>query len=176
MDTSRHPHFDDTNFLYYKARMACHLKAVDLGVWRVTRDRMKPIKNPNKPTKSEKEIHFNARAKNCLFESFSMDVFNQVFTLNTAHEIWLKLQELYDGTFNVREQKHCLAKQNYDFFKINNDEFAHDMYSRLNLIINELHSIGLLKLDDADIVRKIISFYHKRNMQASSPSFTTWRT
>ena len=31
------------------------------------------------------------------------------------------------------------------------------MYSRLNLIINELHSIGLLKLDDADIVRKIIS-------------------
>ena len=31
------------------------------------------------------------------------------------------------------------------------------MYSRLNLIINELHSIGLTKLDDADIVRKIIS-------------------
>ena len=31
------------------------------------------------------------------------------------------------------------------------------MYSRLNLIINKLHSIGLTKLDDADIVRKIIS-------------------
>ena len=30
------------------------------------------------------------------------------------------------------------------------------MYSRLNLIINELHSIGLTKLGDADIVRKII--------------------
>ena len=61
--------------------MACHLEAIDLGVWRVTRDGMKPIKNPKKPTKSdEKEMHFNARAKNCLFESFSMDVFNQVFT------------------------------------------------------------------------------------------------
>ena len=34
---------------------------------------------------------------------FSMDVFNQVFTLNMAHEIWLKLQELHDGTTNVRE-------------------------------------------------------------------------
>ena len=138
--------------------MACHLEAVDLGVWRVTRDGMKPIKNPEKPTKSdEKEMHFNARAKNCLFESFSMDVFNQVFTLNTAHEIWLKLQELHDGTSNVREQKHCLAKQNYDSFAMNDDELVRDMYSRLNLIINELHSIGLLKLDDADIVRKIIS-------------------
>ena len=66
---------------------------------------MKPIKNPDKQTKSEeKEIHFNARAKNCLFESFNMDVFNQVFTLNTTYEIWLKLQELHDGTSNVYEQ------------------------------------------------------------------------
>ena len=32
MDTSRPPHFDGTNFPYYKARMACHLEAVDLGV------------------------------------------------------------------------------------------------------------------------------------------------
>ena len=100
MDTSRPPHFDGTNFPYYNARMVCHLVVVDLGVWRVTHDGMKPIKNPNKPTKRKKKIHFNARAKNCLFESFSMDVFNQVFTLNTAHEIWLKLQELYDGTSN----------------------------------------------------------------------------
>ena len=74
MDTFRLPHFDDTNFLYYKARMVCHLGVVDLGVWRVTRDGMKLIKNPDKPSKSEeKEIYFNARAKNCLFESFSMD-------------------------------------------------------------------------------------------------------
>jgi hypothetical protein len=75
-------------------------------VFGVTHDGMKPIKNPDKPIKSEeKEIHFNARTKNCLFESFSMDVFNQVFTLNTAHEIWLKLQELHDDTTNVCEQK-----------------------------------------------------------------------
>ena len=88
MDISRPPHFNGTNFPYYKTRMDCHLKAVDLGVWRVTRDGIKPIKNSDKPTKSEeKEIHFNTRAKHCLFESFSMDVFNQVFTLNTTHEI-----------------------------------------------------------------------------------------
>ena len=64
MDISRPPHFDGTNFPYYRARMACYLEAVDLGVWRVTQDGMKPIKNLDKPTKSgEKEIHFNARAK-----------------------------------------------------------------------------------------------------------------
>jgi hypothetical protein len=49
------------------------------------------------------------------------------------------------------------------------------MYSRLNLIINELNSIGNIKLGDADIVRKIVPFYHNKNMATSSTSFTTWR-
>jgi hypothetical protein len=59
--------------------MACYLEAVDVGVWRVTHDGMKPLKNPEKPTTSEEEeIHLNARAKNFLYESLSMDIFNQV--------------------------------------------------------------------------------------------------
>jgi hypothetical protein len=37
------------------------------------------------------------------------------------------------------------------------NELVRDMYSRLNLVINELNSIGTNKLGDADIVRKIIS-------------------
>jgi hypothetical protein len=40
---------------------------------------MKPPKNPEKLTTSDKkEIHLNARAKNCLY---GMEIFNQVFTL-----------------------------------------------------------------------------------------------
>jgi hypothetical protein len=49
------------------ARMACYVEAVDLGVWRVTRD--------------EKTM-----CKNCLYESLSMEIFNQVFTLKPANE------------------------------------------------------------------------------------------
>jgi hypothetical protein len=37
------------------------------------------------------------------------------------------------------------------------NELVSDMYSRLNLIINELNSIGINSLGDADIVRKTIS-------------------
>jgi hypothetical protein len=158
MDTHRPPHFDSTNFPYYSARMACYLEVVDLGVCRITRDRMKPPKNPEKPTTSEKkEINLNARAKNCLYESLRMDIFSQVFTLKTANEIWLKLHELHDNTSNVREQKHCLVLNEYNSFAMKENELIRDMYSRLNLIINKLNSIGINKLGDADIVRKVIS-------------------
>jgi hypothetical protein len=37
------------------------------------------------------------------------------------------------------------------------NELVRDMYSRLNLMNNELNSIGINKLSDAGIVRKIIS-------------------
>jgi hypothetical protein len=88
MDTHRPPHFDCTNFSDYSARMACYLEAVDLGIWRVTRDGMKPPKNPEKLTESdEKEIHLNVRAKNCLYESLSIDIFNQIFILKTDNDI-----------------------------------------------------------------------------------------
>jgi hypothetical protein len=138
--------------------MACYLEVVDLGVWRVTHDGIKPPKNPDKPTTSEeKEIHLNARAKNCLYESHNMDIFNQVFTLKTANEIWLKLHELHDGTSNVHEQKHCLVLNENNSFAMKDNELVRDMYSHLNLIINELNSIGINKLGDADIVRNIIS-------------------
>jgi hypothetical protein len=158
MDTHRPPHFDGTNLPYYSARMACYLVVVDLGVWRVTRDGMKPPKNPEKLTTSEeKEIHLNARAKNCLYESLHMEIFNQVFPLKTANEIWLKLHVLHDGTSNVRGQKHCLVLNEYNSFAMKENELVIEMYSSLNLIINELNSIGMNKLGDADIVRKIIS-------------------
>jgi hypothetical protein len=138
--------------------MTCYLGAVDLSVWRVSRDGIKPPKNPEKLTTSEeKEIHLNARAKNCLYESLSMEIFNQVFTLKTAKDIFLKLHELHDGTSNVREQKHYLVLNDYNSFAMKDNELVRDMYSRLNLIINVLNSIGINKLGDVDIVRKIIS-------------------
>jgi hypothetical protein len=132
MDTHKPPHFDDTTFLYYSARMACYLEEVDLGVWRVTRDGMKPPKNPGKLTTSnEKEIHLNTKTKNCLYESLSMEFFNQVFTLKTANEIWLKLYELLDNTYNAREQKHCLVLNEYNSFAMKENELVRLMYPQL---------------------------------------------
>jgi hypothetical protein len=97
-----------------------------------------------------------------LYESLSIDNFNQVFTLKSANEIWLKLHELHDGTSNVCEQKHCLDLNEYNSFQMKEIELVRDMYSSLNLTINEISSIEINKLGDVDIVRKIISLLPQR--------------
>jgi hypothetical protein len=130
MDIHKPPHFDGTNFSYYSARMACCLEVVEVGDWRVTREGMKPPKNPEKLTTSEeKEIHLNARAKNCLYEPLSMEIFNQNFTLKNANEIWLKLHELHGGAYNVCEQKHCLVLNDYNSFAIKDNKLVRNVFS-----------------------------------------------
>jgi hypothetical protein len=47
------------------------------------------------------------------------------------------------------------------------NELVRDMCSHLNLIINELNSIGINKLGDADIVRKIISLLPQHRHHSS---------
>jgi hypothetical protein len=74
-----------------------------------------------------------------------MEIFNKVFTLKAANEIWLKLHELHDDTSNVREQKHCLVLNEYNSFAMKEKELVRDIYSHLNLVINELNSIGINK-------------------------------
>jgi hypothetical protein len=80
IDTHRSPHFDDINFSYYSARTTCYLEVVDLGVWRVTQQDKPPKNHEKLAVSEEKEIYFNARVKNFLHESMSMDIFNQIST------------------------------------------------------------------------------------------------
>jgi hypothetical protein len=69
--------------------------------------------------------------------------------LKNANKVWLKLHEFHDGTSNVREQKHYLVLNEYNSFAMKDNELVRDIYSRLNLIINDLNSIGINKLGDA---------------------------
>jgi hypothetical protein len=129
-DLGRPPHFDRTNYPYWHVRMSCFLEAKGLGVWRLTNEGMKPLARPNNPTNAdEKEIQFNAIARNSLLESLSIDVFNRVYNHKRAHKIWNMLKELHSGTSDVREQKYLLVKEAFYYFKMLPNELANDMYS-----------------------------------------------
>jgi hypothetical protein len=74
-------------------------------------------------------------------------VFNQVYKFTKANEIWLKLEELHDGSSNVRQQKYLVKSSSMLL-----NELMKDKYSCLNLIINELNAIGLTKVSNANVV------------------------
>ena len=119
----------------------------------------------------KKEIHYNDIAQNSLLESFSIDVFNKVYNLKSAHKIWNTTEELHKGTSDVREQKYTLVKETFNSFKMMPNELANDMYSCLNVIVDELNEIGLTKLSDEAISQKIIQVLSKDRYSAIIPYF-----
>jgi hypothetical protein len=59
-----------------------------------------------------------------------------------------------------------LIKEAFNSFKMMPNELANEMYSHLNVIVNELNEIGLTKLSDEDISRKIIQVLPKDRYSA----------
>lgn len=53
-------------------------------------------------------------------------------------------------------KKYFLPIKNYYSFEMKENDLVRDLYSQLNLIINELKYVGLSKVGYVDIVRKII--------------------
>jgi hypothetical protein len=70
--------------------MASYLQAQHHDAWRTTMYLL-----PLVPTESEAK--WNARAGNHIFEVLDEELFDRVFALETAHEVWMQLKEIHVG-------------------------------------------------------------------------------
>jgi hypothetical protein len=106
----------------------------------VTCDGMIHIKNPIMPSTSDEiEFHLNVKAKNCLFNYLSTNVFYDVFTLKSANEIWLKVHELHGDNYlssgdeaSTSAHKFSLSLSSHKFLMVrgkSHDSTSSDDYS-----------------------------------------------
>jgi hypothetical protein len=122
--------------------MASYLQAQHHDAWRTT---MYPL--PTIPTESEAK--WNTCARNHIFEALDEELFDRVFALQTAHEVWMELKEIHVGNKKIREEKYELLKLELNEFKMKDDEGVEKMYSR-NL------SMGCNRSRDVIILCRII--------------------
>jgi hypothetical protein len=99
---------------------------------------------------------WNAKARNSIIEGISEDVFARINNIDLAHDVWLQLIQLHEGSSKVREQKYHLLKDKYDEFKMLSNECCNDMFSHFNLIVKELNSLNISNLDKGMINCKIL--------------------
>jgi hypothetical protein len=64
---------------------------------------------------------------------------------------------LHEGTRSEREEKYHIAMRKLNSFEILANENANAMYSRLNILVEEVNGLGLAQISQLDVVRKILS-------------------
>ena len=118
--------------------MQAHLQAMGLEVWNVVNEGIK--------FKTLKEKQNDVIAKSIILFSLSDNIFNCVYSCENAHKLWKTIIENHEGTEDVANEKYHVLIDKLNSFKQLDDENAESMYSRLNILVNEINSLGVKKL------------------------------
>jgi hypothetical protein len=137
------PHLDGTGYPQWKVLMEAYLQAKDLDVWRVTDEGMK------NGTKKEKQ--FDVIAKSIILSSLYVGVFNRVFNCENAHELWKTIKDQNEGSKEVANERYGCLLEELNSFKQLANENSESMYSRLNVLVNEINALGMKDITDLNI-------------------------
>jgi hypothetical protein len=147
------PHFDGIGYPRWKVLMEAYLQAKDLHVWRVTDEGMK------NGTKKEKQ--FDVIAKSIILSSLDVGVFNRVFNCENAHDLWKTIKEQNERSKEIANERYSCLLEEFNSFKQLANENAESMYSRLNVLVNEINALGVKNITDLNNNRKILQILRK---------------
>jgi hypothetical protein len=139
------PHFDGTGYPWWKVLMEAYLQAKDLDVCRITDEGMK------NGTKKEKQ--FDVIDKSIILSSLDVGVFNRVFNCENALELWKSIKEQNEGSKEVANERYSCLLEEFNSFKQLANENVEFLYSRLNVLVNEINALGVKDITDLNIKR-----------------------
>jgi hypothetical protein len=67
------------------------------------------------------------------------------------------LYALHEGTKSEREERYHIALKKINSFEMIPKESANDMYTRLNVLVENLNALGLTQISPSDVARRILS-------------------
>jgi hypothetical protein len=141
--------------------MKIYLSSINDRVWDVTECDF-VILNPTNLTDNERaNKQCNTMALNTIYNGIDSKVFEQVKDLERASEVWSRLEETYEGTIMVKSAKQYMLKDKLSNFKMKDNETIPEMFYRLQVIVNDLKSLGE-KVKDEDFSHKFLMFLPKK--------------
>ena len=100
------PHFDGNSYAYWKVRMKAFLKSINEKVWNsVEYGWEKPTTPISEWKTSKKEVTFNSKTMNAIYNAISMEEFKRISNVEAAHTAWNILQTVHEGIKAIKINK-----------------------------------------------------------------------
>jgi hypothetical protein len=71
--------------------------------------------------------------------------------------LWENLCALHEGTKSEHEERYHIALKKINSFEMLSKESANDMYTRLNILVEDLNALELTQMSPSDVARRILS-------------------
>ena len=102
-----------------------------------------------------KKIEINFKAINTLHCALNPIEFNRISMCKTVKEIWNKLKVTHEGTTQVKESKITLLSNQYEMFKMLENESITLWFDRYTIIVNQLNQLGKVISED-ELVKRLL--------------------
>jgi hypothetical protein len=150
------PFFDGvSSFARWKRKMTMYLDSIHEKVLQVTENDFAIIDPDHLIDEDRANRTCNRMALNTLYNGIDTKVFEDIKDLELANKVWTRLSETYEGTKVVKSAKLYGHKSEFENFKMKEEETILEIFHRLQVIVNDLKSLGH-KTQDQDFCHKFL--------------------
>jgi hypothetical protein len=98
----------------------------------------------------------NYKVLNLITTALGRNVYDRVSHLETAHDVWLKLCNSYEGSSEIKSSRDDTYNRQYQTFAKKPGESLDDCFARFESIMSSLHSYGPLAYSDSEHAKELL--------------------
>jgi hypothetical protein len=143
--------FNGEDFSYWKNQTRNYLLSQGRDIWEIVQEAyVVPATLDNAPQGEVERYENNYKALNLITIALGRNVYDHISHLETAHHVWLKLCNTYEGSSDIKSSRKDTYNRQYQTFSQKPGESLDDCYARLESIVSSLRSCGPLAYSDND--------------------------
>jgi hypothetical protein len=98
----------------------------------------------------------NYNVLNLITTALGRNVYDRVAHLETAHDVWLKLCNIYEGSFDIKSSRRDTYNRQYQTFSQKLEESLDDCFARFESIVSSLCSCCPLAYSDNERAEQLL--------------------
>jgi hypothetical protein len=98
----------------------------------------------------------NYKVLSLITTALSRNVYDRVAHLKIAHDVWLKLCNTYEGSFEIKSSHRDTYNRQYQTFSQKPCESLDDCFARFELIVSSLRSCGSLAYSNNERAKQLL--------------------
>jgi hypothetical protein len=149
--------FNDENFGYWKNRTRNYLLSQGRAIWEIIQEAYVIPATLDHVTQGElQRYENNYKALNFITTALGRKVYDRVSHLETAHDVWLKLCNTYEGSSEIKSPRKDTYNRQYQTFSQKPGKSLDDCFARFDPIVSSLRSCGPLAYSDNECAKQLI--------------------
>jgi hypothetical protein len=149
--------FNGEDFDYWKNQTHNYLLRQGRAIWEIVQEAYVILDILDHATQGElQRYENNYMALNLITTALGRNVYDRVANLETAHDVWLKLCNTYEGSSEIKSSHRDTYNRQYQSVSQKPGESLDDCFARIESIVSSLHLCGSLAYSDNEHAKQLI--------------------